>query len=222
LSLLRLGESNAAEIIKKTQLHRTTVYDVLERLIEKGFASSIIKNKIRYYFPSSPSKLLDIATEEINLAEEKQKSAAKIIKEIESIKGESKSKSIVHIFVGSKGQKTVMNDIIETGKDFVVFGSEGTAHESLPLYTEKWARQRTKKNIKAKIISIKGGLAPIWKLNQVKYVPKEYQAPASTIIYGDKVAIVLHEEPVLIIFIESKNLAQSYKNYFDLLWKIAK
>ena len=47
LSLLKQGTSLASDIIKKTQLHRTTIYDVLERLISKGFVSYIIQNKIK-------------------------------------------------------------------------------------------------------------------------------------------------------------------------------
>ena len=61
LSLVKLGESPASEIIKKTQLHRTTIYDVLERLIEKGLISFVTKNKIKYYLTASPSKFEDLA-----------------------------------------------------------------------------------------------------------------------------------------------------------------
>ena len=46
LVLSQSGISPASDIIKKTQLHRTTVYDVLNRLIEKGIVSFVIKNKI--------------------------------------------------------------------------------------------------------------------------------------------------------------------------------
>lgn len=222
LALLKLGESNATEIIKKTQLHRTTVYDVLERLIEKGFASSIFKNKVKFYSSASPTKILEIATEEIHVAEEKQKSAVKIMKEIELIKQNSENKSIAQIFVGSKGQKTVMNDIIETGEDFLVFGSEGTLRETLPNYVEQWAEARRKKKIKAKIIATRETKAPVWKLNEIRYVSKEYHSPAITMVYGDKVAIFMDENPFLIIVIDSKKLSQSYRNYFKLIWKIAR
>src|SRR3989339_40224 len=161
LSLLKQGTSLASDIIKKTQLHRTTIYDVLERLISKGFVSYIIQNKIKYYSATNPS-------------------------------------------------------------EFLVFGSEGKFSGDLPTYTEQWAKERNKKKITAKIIATKGTPAPIWELNKIKYLPKEYQSPTATFIYGDKIALFIHEEPIMIILIESKKLVKSYKNYFDLLWKIAK
>jgi len=222
LTLLKLGSSPAADIIKKTQLHRTTVYDVLNRLIEKGLVNFITKNKKKYYSAVSPSKFFDIASEEKQKAEEKQKLAKEIIKEINLIKTEHKAENIAQIFMGEQGQRTFMKDIIDIGEDFFVFGSAGSAKESLPLYIEQWAEQRKKKNIKAKILATERTRAPIWKLNQIKYLPKGYQSPTVTTIYGDKIAIFIDEIPPLIIIIESQKVAQSYKNYFDLLWKIAK
>lgn len=222
LVLIHQGTSSASELIKKTQLHRTTVYDVLDRLIEKGVVSFVIENKIKKYSPVNPSKFLDIALEEKKQAEAKEELAKRIIFEMNSLKKEEKSKSTAQIFVGLKGQKTIMNDIIEEGKDFVEFGGEGLFQDELPDYTRQWAEKRVLKNIKAKIISTQGTPAPIWKMNQVKFVPKEYQSPAATMIYADKVAIFIHEEPITIILIESKRLSNSYRSYFNLLWKIAK
>ena len=222
LALTRLGPSFVSEIIKKTQLHRTTVYDVLDRLLEKGFVSFIIKNKIKEYSATSSSKLLEIALEEEGKAKEKHKLAEDVIKKINSLKGESKSTSPAQIFVGFQGERNIMKDIVDTGKDFYVLGSQGKFKEDLALYTEQWARQRREKNILAKILATEGTETPIWKLNKIKFLPKEYQSPAATIIYGNKVAIFIHEEPILIVLIESEKLAKSYRNYFNLLWEIAK
>ena len=61
-------------------------------------------------------------------------------------------------------------------------------------------------------------------LTNTKYIPDEYNIPISTVIYGNKVWIMLpagkHDQ--VSILIESKNIADSYRNYFKLLWKIAK
>lgn len=223
LILLRNGLVPASFLVKKSQLHRTTVYDILDRLIEKGFASHIIQNKVRYYSAVKSHKLLDIALEETKKAEEKQKLARELIRKIESIEKEKESKSIARIFAGNKGLRTVMNDIIETGKDFIVFGAEGKFEDcsGMSSYTEQWAQKRWKNKIKARIICTENSPVSKWKLNKIRFVGKEYQSPATTIIFGEKTAIFIHEEPILIILIESKKLAQSYRNYFELLWKTA-
>src|SRR4030042_6206450 len=131
LALLRTGLSPAADIIKRTQLHRTTVYDVLGRLIEKGLVSYIIQNKIKYYSAVNPSKFLDMASEEKKQAEEKQELAKEVINKIKLIKTQAKVYPLAQIFIGTKGLKTVMNDIIETNKDFVEFGVERKFEDDL-------------------------------------------------------------------------------------------
>ena len=218
LALLRLGESPAADIIKKTQLHRTTVYDVLERLIEKGIVSHITKNKIKNYIPTSPGKFLDIATQEKTQAEKKQEDAKKIIREIESIKSEAKVQSLAQVFVGNEGRKTILKDIIDVGEDFFVLGGRGKLEDVEPIYTKQWAEKRWARNIRAKIIEVIGAKAPLWKLNQVRFITPEYESPILAFIYGNKVALFVNEDPITIILIDSKNLAQSYKNYFNILW----
>jgi len=222
LCLLKLGLSQASKIIKKTQLHRTTIYDVLERLIEKGLVSSIIKDKVKHYSPINPSKLLDMANEEKDKAKEKINSAKEIIKELDYNKQASLNNPLAQIFTGQNGLKTIMDDILEQGEDFLEFGVEGKFQENIPEYTHQWANQRRKQKLKAKIIATQGSDPPIWKLNEVRFIPKEYQSPAATMIYKNKVAIFIQEEPLSIILIESPELSKSYRSYFEFLWKNAK
>lgn len=55
-----------------------------------------------------------------------------------------------------------------------------------------------------------------------KYIPDEFTAPATTFIYGNKAAIIVWSEIPIATLIISKDVAESYKNYFRLLWKIVK
>jgi hypothetical protein len=60
------------------------------------------------------------------------------------------------------------------------------------------------------------------KMTEVRILPKEYMTPTHISIVGDKVGIILWSEQPLGILIESKEIADSFRNYFALLWKIAK
>ena len=134
------------------------------------------------------------------------------------IKQTIKEESIARTYVGKQGLKTIMNDIIEQGKEFLAFGGTLRFQDILPIYTKQWAEKRRIKNIRAKLIGTVGK-APQWELNECRALPKEYFSPASTIIYANKVALIMEEEPLTIILIESKKLARSYRNYFSILWK---
>jgi sugar-specific transcriptional regulator TrmB len=220
--LLKLGSVKASDIIKKAQLHRTTVYDVLERLIEKGLVSVIEKDDIKYFEAAPPAKFLDKIEEEKNNLIEKEKTIKNIVKDLEKIKNITTKQSNIRVYYGKEGLKTVMEDIISEGKSFVGYGGELRFTDILPKYTEIWAEQRRKKKIYAKLIGSGGTKEPRWKFNELKSVSKDYFSPASTLVYGNKVIIILIEEPILIIQIEGEKIARSYRAYFNLLWEIAK
>ena len=50
----------------------------------------------------------------------------------------------------------------------------------------------------------------------------EVKSKATTTIFNDSVAIHLIKEKPIIIIIKNKEIAESYQNHFEVLWKIAK
>ena len=61
-------------------------------------------------------------------------------------------------------------------------------------------------------------------LTTARYVPDALNIPISTMIYGNKVWIMLPsgKDDHISILIESDKVSNSYRNYFNLLWKIAR
>ena len=60
LASLSLGTSKVNEISKKADLLRTTTYEVLKTLVEKGLVSYVIKSGVRYFEAAYPNKLINI------------------------------------------------------------------------------------------------------------------------------------------------------------------
>ncbi|MFH0808786.1 MAG: helix-turn-helix domain-containing protein [archaeon] len=220
LALVSLGAVGAVDVIKKTRLHRATVYDVLERLIGKGFVSFVVLGKTKVYSVGDSSKFLDVALEERKRAEVKEEKAVAVVKKLKTLEGKFGRGSVARVFIGVEGQKVVMNDIVEVGCDFVVFGSEGRFLEDLKDYTEQWARRREEKGIRARIVMAEGSRAPVWKLNKVRFVGREYCSPTSTFVYGNKVAMFMNDEALTVVVVESAGLAKSYLSYFGILWRL--
>ena len=69
--------------------------------------------------------------------------------------------------------------------------------------------------------SAKGKLKKI-PYAEIRFLPKNYATPAATNIYGNKVAIINWTENPLAILINNKEIADSYRKYFEILWKSAK
>ena len=60
------------------------------------------------------------------------------------------------------------------------------------------------------------------KYSEVRYMPKGYISPAAIDIFEDYVYIFLWEEKPFVFMIKNKTIADSFKSYYQFLWKIAK
>ena len=216
LTLLKEGSCLASNIIKRLQLHRATVYDVLDRLIEKGLANYIIIDNKKYYGANKPERFLDILHEHKDELERKEKDVERLVKELSVIKEKTPSSS-VEILSGKEGLKSLMQDLLEV-KEFLVMGGEIKFNEYLPVYTIHWAKEREKKKVYARILTTFTSSSK-WAYNKYKQLPKETSIPTSTIMYGNNVALILPEEPLKIILIKSKKTAETYRTEFELIWK---
>lgn len=223
LALLKLGSTTTGPLIKKTELHRATVYDVLKRLMEKGLVNYIIKEKTKYFQAVKPEYLLDIIEEQKNTLKRKEELAKKIIKELEIIQEKNK-KEQASIFIGKKGIKTIFEDILNY-KEYDAFASRGKFKEILGSYFDLFQKKKKNKKIKSRILideTLRNSDYVKSIYGNIRYLPKELSYPTATFIYNDKIAIIIFTENPTAFLIESKDISKSFKNYFNIIWKIAK
>lgn len=217
LALLKLGESQAGEISKKAQVNRTNIYDALERLIEKGLVTYTVSANKKVFKPVHPKILLE-------QIKEKEKSTEEMLPKLIQIYHESKEKEDSIVYKGRKGIKSVFDDVLHY-KEYVAFGSSGKIAEVMQHDFVLFQKMKEKHKIKSKIIESESSKKnrKFRKITyaKFKYIPDEFSSPTTTIIYGEKTAIIVWGEIPMATVIKSKEVANSYKNYFNLVWKIA-
>ncbi|MCK4522146.1 MAG: hypothetical protein KAU20_06230 [Nanoarchaeota archaeon] len=214
LSLLELGSSLAGEITKKSGIHRRSVYDAIERLIEKGLISYIKTNNRKYFEAVKPERLLDIL-------KEKQENIKSLIPELKLKYKFSKEKQETTFWRGKQALKSIFDDQINEKKEILVFGASSNADRIVKYYFPKYDNLRVKNKIRIKAIfneKIKKKIP----LAEIRYLPEEFRSHSATNIYSDKVAIILWTQEPFAILIKNREIADSYRNYFKLMWNIAK
>lgn len=215
-ALLEQGPSLAGQISRKCGLHRRTVYDTTEMLIKKGHIGYILKNNRRIFQASSPQKFLDILKEKENTIQE-------ALPEMLQFYQQTKEKQETNFYKGTAGLKTIFEDQLENNKqkEILILGASESAFEVLPFYFKWYDKDRVKKKIKVRIIASQK-LKKI-PFSETRFLPQKYTNPLAINIYKDKVAIILwsKQEPLAIV-IKNKEISESYKKYFELMWKTAK
>ena len=219
LAIIDLGSCLAGEITRKTSIHRRTVYDAIERLIQKGLISYIKTNNRKYFEAYNPKKLLEIIRE-------KEELLKNTIPELEKRFNFSKEKKETLFFRGKQALKTIFDDQISEEKEVLVLASTVEIKNILEYYFPKFNLQRKEKNIKMKMLFSENlrekQLVKRIPLAEIRFLPKEYDSNVSTNIYGDKISIVVWSEEPTATLIKEKAIADSYRNYFDALWRISK
>jgi len=213
LALLKLGSANVNELTKKSGVHRVNVYDILDRLAEKGMASSIVSRGRKTYQVVNPEVLREMIREKEYIIE----------KELPDLLADyniNPKKEEVYYFKGSDGVYTAyMMLVAQRQKTYYAIGGSGKVRTFLKHRHHKFIAQLKRQKTKVKALyyefARKTGAA---KDYNTRYLPDKYQSPMMTDICGSLVCILLATDEVSAIVIDNQILADSYKKYFELLW----
>jgi sugar-specific transcriptional regulator TrmB len=205
----------AGKISKLAKIDRSSCYNSLKLLLEKGLASYVSIGKIKWFQTTGPKRLLEFVKEQVD-------DVKSILPKLDEIHKINKIEGQVRLFKGIKGVKSIFLDIARTKKDNFVFGSEGQFSEQMPEFAMQFDRLKRENKIHTKLIIRKGKRELDNKTTEYKYLPNLDKSPAVTNIYGDKIAIIIWTNEPEGIIIENPAAAKAYKSYFDVLWNSAK
>lgn len=221
LTLLKIGNTPAGEIAKISKLHRTNVYDALERLIKKGLVAYIVKINIKYYQATDPKNL-------ITLLKEKELELQKLLPRF-NLDYEIASKNLdVYMTEGKRAIRDILNKLLEYGKPIYVYGIPKDASAQVGLgFMNEYHEKRAKKKIVMYHIYNEDARERIKHLNSLPYteagyLPPEYDSPITTFVCGESVVLALITKNSVMIHLHNPALARAYMKYFDLFWKVAK
>jgi len=222
LSLLELGSTTTGPLGKKSGLHSSRVYESLNKLIDKGLVGFVIKSNRKYFSAADPNKIFDIIDEE-------KRKAQQLIPQLKLLKRGKAIEENATVYEGYKGVKSVYDNIVRSlnkGDEILVFGARG-ADESFmsKTYFKEYTKRRIKKGIKMKMIFNEdaretGKFYSDLPNTEVKYMPKDMKTPAAVDIYANNVGTLILKPKPMVFLITSKEVADSYKEFFKLFWRI--
>ena len=218
LALLRRGECPVGGVVEATGLKPRTAYDCLNSLVREGLAALSEKNGVKQYTASAPNALLASASEKLAKAET-------AVGELEKIR-KSRPEPSIQVFKGAKGVRSVFADKLSVGKTIYWYaGSMQGGRVFVKDYYRIWNAKRVKLGIPIRMIlidkpEVKKFLAGE-KLFEGRTIPEAQFSNVVWWLYGSKMAMVFWREEPLVILIEDDELATTYRNFFNLVWKTA-
>lgn len=231
LFLLKNSPTTKTPLVKATAISGSKIYEVIHRLAQKGLASITLENNVQHFSAASPDKIKDYLKrkqQEITLAEQK---INHLLPSLISLASEPQKTAKVAIFTGWEGLATVYNEAfahLKSGnkeKMYVIGASSGQNTTQTERFFKKYG----------KLAIEKADLRIIFNTSNRPYVTRIEQSigytynkrflftktPTELTVIGNTAFIVLlHNEP-MIIRIQNKETADSFKQYFNFLWSHA-
>lgn len=227
LALLHDGPSSVRTLATAAEVNRGTTYDILKTLIKRGLVSYYHQDTHQYFLAEDPEKLNGFLRDRIQELEESKHDVEKIIPELKSVYDRAEDKPVVKYYQGSKGVRTVLNDVLDVmseaeDREYYVYSASDIRqhlYEGFPNF----AKERVKRKIKCKVIAVGSG-GQLWGMDERRWLSKTEGSPTYMIIYHKKLCLISldkHGQPIAMI-VSDPGLYQTNKMIFEQLWKTLK
>ena len=220
LHLVKNPGHTAGETAKSLSIDRSFSYGIINSLISKGLVSYSIKEKKKMFFPSDPENLL----KEID---DKREKILGTIKEIKSLEHDKNDDLTVKIYEGKAGVKAYVRDLLDS-PEFFTLGGGGKLNilETLKYEYPHYLKEFKKKKMKGKLITSQKNREIMQKVYENAEIGiksfDNLKSKVNFIILKNKLTIYIAKEKPSVIVIENSDTATALKDYFDILWKVAK
>lgn len=227
-AVLEIGRTSLNRIQQKTGIERRNIYDILNKLIEKGIVSFTTENKTKVYRATHPSQLKETIEEQ----EGSLQSLKKKLPALTELYASAKIPIGAEVYRGNDAIKNLLDEVLTQKESFWLGGNSFQDYSAVPKnlqdWFQHWMTRRMEQHHKMHDLVDYGthlkGLPPKSKLRHKKsfyeyrQLPKDLRSPLVIIIFGNKVAQVLWSEQSFAFVIESEEIKESYMKYFNYFW----
>ncbi len=217
-------EAKASEIARQIKRSRAIVYKEIEEMVKLGIAEKKQgPGSVSLFTAGHPSLLKKLLDNRESQLKKDRELLNNYLPDIISSYNLINNRPGIKMYEGVEGLKQIYDEIINEGKDFFLIRS---AYE--PVYKEKilpivdeFIKKRVKKNIAVTAITPTDVLAnpaqdASWLMKRFMVNKNMYDAPVEIDIFGSKVAILSFGDELIGTIIESKQIAQSLVQLFNL------
>jgi sugar-specific transcriptional regulator TrmB len=227
ISLLELGRATVSQIARRAGINRTTGYDILGNLVDKGMVTISGKEPKQEFVAENPETLETFISKEIKEKHLALKTAQDLVPELKSFHNFA-DRPRVRFYEGSEGLQQVYEDTLTSHEPIRAYATVDDMHKGLPNYFPKYYKRRASAGIEIRAIIPDTEIGRERKssdreeMRQTALVPadKYYFSPEIN-IYDNKVMIASWREKLGII-IESAEIADAMKKIYELAWSEAK
>lgn len=223
IAALQIGEAGMSELARVAGLKRTSAYLIFKSLEEKGLLGSFRTKAGQKFVAQNPKYLIDKAKKEME-------AVSLILPELQAIRSKTTKKPKITYYEGAADYIRIVEEALHKPK--ITLRQIGSLSEGHKVLTKDYDLKHFVPRRIQQGIFLKAIFTPDSKyifqnekptyLRDIKFLPDNTKVKTLTLIYEDKVIISTTKENLVVIVIESKEIADAEKEKFDFLFSLIK
>jgi sugar-specific transcriptional regulator TrmB len=231
-ALLDTGETTTGSIVKDARVSNSKVYPILNRLIAMGLVSYVKKGRIKHFKTTSPQNILDMLENRKSSIEEQKQEIVRILPALLLRERKKRPRHESSVFEGyhavKKYYKTLLKDL-RKGDERLVFGARSGypiakgAQYFFKSYHKSWVRKGLRSRMIFNMDLRETGSVKFYEnspLTEVRFLPQLTLSSIGIQKHGIDMLIWTKETAILFV-IESREIARTFREYFEVLWRSA-
>ncbi len=221
LATLEIGASPASEIAVRSKMNRVSCYDILEKLIKRGFISTYNQNKIKFFNAIDPDEIR-------NSYRQKYMNLKSALPDLRRLHGKTSHPRVTY-YEGLAAIKKIYSDTLTAKSEILNYADSKLIRQHWPNYDDEYVNERVKRKIYLRGIAPKDSHGELVALeNKIRHreirlvTPGEFSFANEINIYDDKVSIISFGSDLLGMIIESHEIADTQRAIFKMAWEFAK
>ncbi len=221
MAILRSGKASLSDIAKQSRVRRTTLYQHVGSLLNRGLVSKTVKGKRILYVPENPKKILD--TLERNRA-----AFLNHAEHIESLYKSARHKPNVRLYEGSEGLAQILQEVGSSLVPIDAFFSPEKFFRGIAKKdsNEFLAAIQKNENVLRDLVEVDALAEDFVKdvrknqsaYHKAKFLPKDFPVSVDVLVTGNKVAMISFDHMMGLV-VENAEIATFHKSIHSFFWK---
>lgn len=224
ISLLSLGETTVGPIAAKTRIQHSKIYQTLEKLIDRGLVTFVIKSRTKYFSAQNPKIIL-------NMIKEKERKFSEILPDLQKKAEFSKKPQIATVYEGYRAIKSMFETILDSVNEnsfyyVFAFKSEYIESQNAPKFLQNTHIRLSEIGVDDRLIaniSIRNEIKNNYSgIKNMKIRFTTLNMPVGLMIINNRVINWVWGERPTAVEIVSGQIASQYKKFFLDIWAESK
>ena len=221
LAALKIGSGSILDLARASNIKRTTVYNVVASLQQKGLMIREVKGWKTKFAAERPEKLEAII-------EARKADLAKTLPDLSALYNLRGEEGTIRFYDGLEAVKSVYESLlteIKPYEDYLIVTDQAQWMKLDPKFFQDFIERRAKLPISTRMLTQPSEIARKHKKFErnfnfaVKFLPEDTKLTTNLVILPRKVVIHQLVAPVFAMVIENPSIVRMHREQFEIMWK---